>query len=102
MSGEVCVVTGVTSGIGKATAGQRRVTADGYDEVFAVNHLAPFLLTNLLSGKLVAAGPARVITVTSDAHAAARLDLDDLQLERGWQSWRVGQGSASGCDGCPE
>ncbi len=69
-------------------AGQRRITADGYDEVFAVNHLAPFLLTNLLLGKLAAAGPARVITVTSDAHTAARLDLDDLQLEHGWQSWR--------------
>ena len=68
--------------------GQRRVTADGYDEVFAVNHLAPFLLTNLLLGKLAAAGAARVITVTSDAHTAARLDLDDLQLEHGWQSWR--------------
>jgi NAD(P)-dependent dehydrogenase (short-subunit alcohol dehydrogenase family) len=70
-------------------AGQRRVTADGYDEVFAVNHLAPFLLTNLLLGQLTAAGPARVITVTSDAHRAARLDLDDLQLERGWEGWRA-------------
>ena len=70
-------------------AGQRRVTADGFDEVFAVNHLAPFLLTNLLLGKLTAAGAARVITVTSDAHTAARLDLDDLQLEHGWQSWRA-------------
>jgi NAD(P)-dependent dehydrogenase (short-subunit alcohol dehydrogenase family) len=69
-------------------AGQRRITADGYDEVFAVNHLAPFLLTNLLLGKLAAAGPARVITVASDAHTAARLDLDDLQLEHGWESWR--------------
>jgi NAD(P)-dependent dehydrogenase (short-subunit alcohol dehydrogenase family) len=70
-------------------AGRRRVTADGFDEVFAVNHLAPFLLTNLLLGKLAAAGPARVITVTSDAHTAARLDLDDLQLEHGWESWRA-------------
>ncbi len=70
-------------------ADQRRVTADGFDEVFAVNHLAPFLLTNLLLGKLTAAAPARVITVTSDAHTAARLDLDDPQLERGWESWRA-------------
>ena len=69
-------------------AGRRRVTADGFEEVFAVNHLAPFLLTNLLLGKLTAA-PARVITVTSDAHTAARFDLDDPQLERGWESWRA-------------
>jgi NAD(P)-dependent dehydrogenase (short-subunit alcohol dehydrogenase family) len=70
-------------------AGQRRVTADGFDEVFAVNHLAPFLLTGLLLGKLTASGPARVVTVTSGAHTAARLDLDDLQLEQGWESWRA-------------
>ena len=70
-------------------AGRRRVTADGFEEVFAVNHLAPFLLTNLLTGKLTAAASARVITVTSDAHAAARLDLDDPQLARGWESWRA-------------
>jgi len=70
-------------------AGQRRVTADGFDEVFAVNHLAPFLLTRLLLGQLTAAAPARVITVTSGAHAGARLDLDDPQLERGWDGWRA-------------
>ena len=69
-------------------ASQRRVTEDGFEEVFAVNHLAPFLLTNLLLGKLKASAPARVITVTSDAHTAARLDLDNLNLEHGWDSWR--------------
>jgi NAD(P)-dependent dehydrogenase (short-subunit alcohol dehydrogenase family) len=69
-------------------ASQRRVTEDGFEEVFAVNHLAPFLLTNLLLGKLTASAPARVITVTSDAHTAARLDLDNLNLEHGWDSWR--------------
>jgi len=68
--------------------GEHRVTADGFEHVFAVNHLAPFLLTNLLLPKLTASAPARVITVTSDAHTAARLDLDDPNLERGWASWR--------------
>src|SRR5215472_6915742 len=68
--------------------GERRVTADGLEHVFALNHLAPFLLTNLLLPKLTASAPARVVTVTSDAHSAARLDLSDLNLERGWDSWR--------------
>jgi len=66
----------------------RKVTPDGYEHVFAVNHLAPFLLTNLLRPKLTAPAPARVITVSSDAHTAARLDLDDPNLEHGWSSWR--------------
>jgi NAD(P)-dependent dehydrogenase (short-subunit alcohol dehydrogenase family) len=74
-------------------AARRRVTADGLEEVFAVNHLAPFLLTCLLLDKLTAAAPARVITVTSGAHADARLDLDDLQMEREWDSWRAYAGS---------
>src|SRR5215472_11291753 len=68
--------------------GERRVTLDGFEHVFAVNHLAPFLLTNLLLPKLRAAAPARVITVTSGAHSAASLDLDDPNLEHGWDSWR--------------
>ena len=67
---------------------ERQVTPDGYEHVFAVNHLAPFLLTNLLRPKLTASAPARVITVSSDAHTAARLDLDDPNLEHGWSSWR--------------
>ena len=67
---------------------ERQVTPDGYEHVFAVNHLAPFLLTNLLRPKLAASAPARVITVSSDAHTAARLDLDDPNLEHGWSSWR--------------
>jgi NAD(P)-dependent dehydrogenase (short-subunit alcohol dehydrogenase family) len=68
--------------------GERRVTADGLEHVLALNHLAPFLLTSLLLPKLTASAPARVVTVTSDAHSAARLDLSDLNLERGWDSWR--------------
>jgi retinol dehydrogenase 12 len=68
--------------------GERRITPDGLEHVFALNHLAPFLLTNLLLPKLTASAPARVITVTSDAHSAARLDLRDPNLEHGWDSWR--------------
>ena len=68
--------------------GERRVTVDGFEYVFALNHLAPFLLTSLLLPKLAASAPARVVTVTSDAHSAARLDLTDPNLEHGWDSWR--------------
>jgi NAD(P)-dependent dehydrogenase (short-subunit alcohol dehydrogenase family) len=66
----------------------RRITPDGFEYVFELNHLAPFLLTNLLRPKLTASAPARVVTVTSDAHSAARLDLSDPNLEHGWDSWR--------------
>lgn len=62
--------------------GGRRLSADGFEYTFAVNHLAPFLLTNLLRPTLEASAPARVITVSSTAHRGARLDFDDLQLER--------------------
>jgi retinol dehydrogenase-12 len=67
---------------------ERQITPDGFEHVFALNHLAPFLLTNLLLPKLAASAPARVVTVTSDAHSAARLDLSDPNLERVWDSWR--------------
>jgi len=68
--------------------GERRTTPDGFEHVFALNHLAPFLLTSRLLPKLTASAPARVVTVTSDAHSAARLDLTDPNLEHGWDSWR--------------
>jgi retinol dehydrogenase 12 len=63
------------------TAG--RCTAEGYDATFGVNHLAPFLLTNLLLPKLRASTPARVIVVASQAHRRAGwLDFDDLMNTR--------------------
>ena len=54
----------------------RRLTAEGIEQTLALNHLAPFLLTNLLLDRL---GGGRVVTTTSDAHTAGALDIDDLQ-----------------------
>ncbi len=67
----------------------RRTTVDGLEETFAVNHLAYFLLTNLLLDRLRANAPARIVNVGSDAHKFGRLDLDDLQSERSYASMRV-------------
>jgi len=67
------------AGIMSAT---RARSAEGYDLTFAVNHLAPFLLTNLLLPKLTAAASARVVVVASAAHRRARLDFDDLMNAR--------------------
>jgi NAD(P)-dependent dehydrogenase (short-subunit alcohol dehydrogenase family) len=61
----------------------RRLTGDGIEATFAVNHLGYFLLTNLLTDLLVRSAPARVVTVASDAHRAGTLDFDDLGFEKG-------------------
>ncbi|HEY0471867.1 MAG TPA: SDR family NAD(P)-dependent oxidoreductase, partial [Kribbella sp.] len=62
----------------------RHVTADGLEYTFALNHLAPFLLTNLLLERLQQSAPARVVTVSSNAQAMGRIDFDDLQNERSY------------------
>ena len=67
----------------------RHVTADGLEHTFALNHLAPFLLTNLLLDRLKRSGPARVVTVSSNAHGAGRIDFDDLQGERSYSGQRA-------------
>jgi NAD(P)-dependent dehydrogenase (short-subunit alcohol dehydrogenase family) len=65
-------------------AGRRGTTDDGFEEVFAVNHLAPFLLTNLLLDRRKQSAPARVITTSSDAHKGNRIPFDDLGAERSY------------------
>src|SRR3954447_61760 len=67
----------------------RHVTADGLERTFALNHLAPFLLTHLLVGRLRESAPARVVTVSSDAQRMGRIDFDDLQGERSWSAQRA-------------
>jgi NAD(P)-dependent dehydrogenase (short-subunit alcohol dehydrogenase family) len=67
----------------------RHVTADGLERTFALNHLAPFLLTNLLLDRLKQSAPARVVTVSSNAQAMGRIDFDDLQGERSYSGARA-------------
>lgn len=72
-------------------AGRRRETPDGLEWTLAVNHLGPFLLTCLLGDLLAASAPARVITVSSEAHRREKngLDFDDLQMRKGYSSYRA-------------
>jgi len=67
----------------------RHVTADGLERTFALNHLAPFLLTGLLLPRLQQSGHARVVTVSSHAHAQGRIDFDDLQGEHAYSGARA-------------
>jgi retinol dehydrogenase-14 len=67
----------------------RHVTADGLEHTFALNHLAPFLLTMLLLNRLKDSAPARVVTVSSNAQAMGRIDFDDLQGERSYSGARA-------------
>lgn len=72
-------------------AGSRRETPDGNEWTIAVNHLGPFLLTNLLTDLLVASAPARIVNVSSRTHAQVKggLDVDDLQMVQGYSSSRA-------------
>ncbi|MFX1456334.1 MAG: SDR family oxidoreductase [Promethearchaeota archaeon] len=62
-------------------ASKRRVCVDGFEMNFAVNHLGPFLLTNLLLDVLKKSAPSRIVNVGSAAHGMAKIDFDDLQCE---------------------
>jgi retinol dehydrogenase 14 len=67
----------------------RHVTADRLERTFALNHLAPFLLTSLLMEKLKQSASARVVTVSSNAQATGRIDFSDLQGERSYSGARA-------------
>jgi NAD(P)-dependent dehydrogenase (short-subunit alcohol dehydrogenase family) len=69
-----------------AVFSRRRETSEGLEETFALNHLAPFLLTELLLDRLVG---GRVVTTSSDAYKGGLLDLDDLQSTRSFSGMRV-------------
>jgi NAD(P)-dependent dehydrogenase (short-subunit alcohol dehydrogenase family) len=67
----------------------RQETGDGMEMQLAVNHLAPFLLTHLLLDALRAGAPARVVTVSSEAHHRASFSWDDIQMRRKYGALRA-------------
>ncbi len=73
----------------------RAVSEDGVELTLAVNHLAPFLLTNLLLDRLKASAPARVVTVSSAAHKDAEINFADLQGEQSYATFGFGAYSQS-------
>ena len=70
---------------------QRRVTPEGLELTFALNHMAYFVLTEALRERLIASAPARIVSTSSGAHQFAQLDLDDLQGAKraGYFGWRA-------------
>jgi len=68
---------------------RRRVTADGYENTFATNYLAPFLLTNLQLDLLKASAPSRIINVSSVGHYNGHINFDDLNLETDYGGWKA-------------
>ncbi len=67
---------------------KRVVTVDGYEAVFATNHLGHFLLTNLFLERLKTSAPSRIINVTSDAHRGAEIDFEDLMGEKKYSAFK--------------
>jgi NAD(P)-dependent dehydrogenase (short-subunit alcohol dehydrogenase family) len=67
----------------------RRETVDGLEMTFAVNYLAPFLLTHLLLDVLTASAPARIVNVSSGSHKAGYIKLDNLQSKNPYRSMKV-------------
>ncbi len=68
---------------------RRDVTTDGLERTFALNVMAPYLLTTLLAPRLISNAPARVVNISSAAHGGARVDLSDLQGARHYAGFRA-------------
>jgi len=68
---------------------RRHVTMDGYENTFATNYLAPFLLTNLQLDLLKASAPSRIINVSSVGHYSGHINFDDLNLEKEYGGWKA-------------
>ncbi len=68
---------------------KRIVTADGYEQTFATNHLGHFLLTDLLMDTIKKSSPSRIINLTSQAHRGARIDFEDIQGEKHYSAYKA-------------
>ncbi len=68
---------------------RRYLSRDGIEMTFAVNHLAPFLLTNLLLEMVIDSTPARIINVASNSHEGQEIDFDDLESQRNYNFMRA-------------
>jgi NAD(P)-dependent dehydrogenase (short-subunit alcohol dehydrogenase family) len=68
---------------------KRTITPDGIESTFAVNHLAPFLLTSLLLDRLNSSAPARIVNTSSVAHKGAKINFDDIQGEKHYSGIRA-------------
>ncbi|MFV1999852.1 MAG: SDR family NAD(P)-dependent oxidoreductase, partial [Acidimicrobiia bacterium] len=71
------------------TLNKRSETEDGIESTFAINHLGPFLLTDLLLDVLKGSAPSRIVTVSSSAHMMGWLDFEDINSERKYGGMRV-------------
>src|SRR5260370_8107920 len=71
-----------------AVFSKRQLSPDGIELTWAVNHLAPFLLSTLLLDRLRASTPARIVTTSSAAHEGARIPFDDLNAQRSYGGFR--------------
>src|SRR5215468_91808 len=66
---------------------RRQTTPDGFERTFALNHMAYFVLTDLLRDRLIKSAPARIVNVASEAHRGAMLDFDDLQSDHNYRGF---------------
>jgi NAD(P)-dependent dehydrogenase (short-subunit alcohol dehydrogenase family) len=68
---------------------ERKLSRDGIELTFAVNHLAPFLLTKLLLDTVKASAPARIVNVASDAHRGGVINFDDIEGKQNFGGWKA-------------
>ncbi len=76
-----------------ATFAERRVTGEGLENTFALNHMSYFVVTAMLLDRLKAAPSARIVSTASQAHRGVNLDFEDMQSAKRYSGWRAYQRS---------